>query len=257
MSELGTKKGGLRPAPAGISVGRAEFEKLLQLGNGQFECDNRQEALTCYRAAFELAPTARRLRALRAADGGVGERQNRRPCAAPVEIVFLCRRIGEVYQLRAEYEAARASSPRRSGGSMPIPTTRSSGKCSRSAARSPPTSGASRRPSACSSGPTSSSSIRPTIARSGRSSGGSESSICGWAGPQEARNYFESALATFRRIGDQRGIAGTLNNLGVIHKLACEWMEAIRVMEKGLLLNEIWPMRPRSGRSASTSASCT
>ena len=55
MSELRTKRGGSDlTVPAGASTARAEFEKLLQLGNGQFECDNRQEALTCYLAAFEL-----------------------------------------------------------------------------------------------------------------------------------------------------------------------------------------------------------
>jgi transcriptional regulator with GAF, ATPase, and Fis domain/tetratricopeptide (TPR) repeat protein len=234
MSELGTKKGGLRPAPAGISADRAEFEKLLQLGNGQFECDNRQEALTCYLAAFELTTAA--AEALGPAEAGAAEAP---PLASPVEIVFLCRRIGEVYQLRAEHDAARrflAEAQRRLEtdpddaelgqvlairGSIATDLGRFS-QAKRLLKRayellkySPDhrAFGALERR------------IGKLYLRMGR--------------PQEARNYFESALATFRRIGDQRGIAGTLNNLGLIHKLACEWMEAIRVMEKGLLLNEV------------------
>ncbi len=231
MSEIKVRKG--KPAAPEVAAcapgSRAEFEKLLQLGNGQFECDNRKEALAFYAQAWELL-----LAADRAATSDPGDL----PGMAG-EAVFLCRRMGEVHQLRGDFEAARhvlAEAERRLEehpddhelgqvlairGSIAIDLGRFSQaqrllKRAYELLKSSPDHhafGALERR------------LGKLYLRMGR--------------PQEARTYFESALATFRRIGDQRGIAGTLNNLGLIHKLACEWMEAVRVMEKGLVLNEI------------------
>ncbi len=227
MSEPKVRKG--RAAPERVlaaSGSRAEFEKLVQLGNGQFECDNRKEALAYYSQAWSLLLAA--------------EAEGDAPLlASPAEAIFLCRRMGEAHQLRGEFEEARhvlAEAERRLAaysddhergqvlairGSIATDLGRFSQaqrllKRAHELLKSSPDHqafGAVERR------------LGKLYLRLGR--------------PQQARNCFESALATYRRIGDQRGIAGTLNNLGLIHKLACEWMEAIRVMEKGLVLNEI------------------
>ena len=245
MSELGERKTlpGI-PVKTELASARAEFEKLLQLGNGQFECDNRQEALSYFLAAFKLATGT----ALEAPDpgpgaanaaAGAGTEAPLAPLAAPAEIIFLCRRIGEVYQLRAEHEAARRFLDEATRRLEAHPDDTELGHVL--AIRGSIATDVGRFAQA-----------QRLLKRAyellkyspdHRAFGALERRLgklyLRMGRPQEARNNFESALATFRRIGDQRGIAGTLNNLGVIHKLACEWMEAIRVMEKGLLLNEV------------------
>ena len=236
MSEIKVRKG--RPTPVRSPVApdvQAEFAKLMQLGNGQFECDNRKEALAYYAQAWDLLLTAE---AALAAGGNGTDALEAPAVATPGEAIFLCRRVGEVHQLRGDFDEARrflTEAERRLGtapdhfelgqvlairGSIATDLGRFSQAQrlllrAQELLKSSPDHNAfgalERR-------------LGKLYLRMGR--------------PQEARTYFESALATFRRIGDQRGIAGTLNNLGLIHKLACEWMEAIRVMEKGLVLNE-------------------
>lgn len=53
-----------------------------------------------------------------------------------------------------------------------------------------------------------------------------------------AREFFTSALSTYRRIDDEAGIASALNNLGLQSKNACEWREAIRCLNGALELSE-------------------
>ncbi len=236
MSEIKVRKG--RPTPVRPPVAsdvRAELAMLMQLGNGQFESDNRKEALAYYARAWDLLLASEAAPAA----GGNGQGLGASVIAGPAEAIFLCRRMGEAHQLRGEFDEARcflAEAERRLGaapddvelgqvlairGSIATDLGRFSQaqrlllRAQQLLTSSPDhhAFGAIERR------------LGKLYLRMGR--------------PQEARTYFESALATFRRIGDQRGIAGTLNNLGLIHKLACEWMEAIRVMEKGLVLNEI------------------
>jgi tetratricopeptide (TPR) repeat protein len=217
MADLSQSKAIVSPSRVGVASERVEFEKLMQLGNGQLECDNRQEALSYYRQAKVLAEAV----------------------AAPAEIIFLCRRLGEAYQLRAEYEDARAALAEAERWLERYPDDLELGQVL--ALRGSIATDVGRFSQAQRLLKRAYELLKPSGDH--QALGAVERRLgklyLRWGPPQEARNYFESALATFRRIGDQRGIAGTLNNLGVLHKLACEWIEAIRVMEKGLVLNEI------------------
>jgi transcriptional regulator with GAF, ATPase, and Fis domain/Tfp pilus assembly protein PilF len=56
--------------------------------------------------------------------------------------------------------------------------------------------------------------------------------------PSEAIEWFQSAAATFRRIGDTDGLVNALNNLGLVHKNLREWREATRFLEEALRLDE-------------------
>jgi DNA-binding NtrC family response regulator/tetratricopeptide (TPR) repeat protein len=196
---------------------RTEFLNLLALAGGQFDADNRHEALSLYLKALAAAP-------------GIAE---------PHETVFLERRVGECFQLRAEYDQAlvHLNQAERLLGSNPDDLELAQvlairGSICTDQARFSHAQRLLKR------------SHDLLKHRSDHKAFGQLERRLGklylrMGRPQEARTWFESALATYRRIDDQRGIAGTLNNLGLIHKLSCEWVEAIRVMEKGLALNEI------------------
>ncbi len=56
--------------------------------------------------------------------------------------------------------------------------------------------------------------------------------------PAEAIEWLQSAVATFRRIGDTDGLVAALNNLGLVHKNLREWREATRFLEEALRLDE-------------------
>ncbi len=50
----------------------------------------------------------------------------------------------------------------------------------------------------------------------------------------EAEEYFNDALATYRRIECRRGMAWVHNNLGLLHKMACRWSRAIASLRRSL-----------------------
>ncbi|MDZ4805328.1 MAG: sigma 54-interacting transcriptional regulator [Candidatus Eisenbacteria bacterium] len=56
--------------------------------------------------------------------------------------------------------------------------------------------------------------------------------------PVQSGQFYTSALSTFRRIDDKVGTAKALNNLGILHKNACEWRESIRCFAGALELAE-------------------
>src|SRR5687768_11015613 len=49
-----------------------------------------------------------------------------------------------------------------------------------------------------------------------------------------AREYFESAIATYRRAGYDAGMASAYNSLGLLHKNHCRFKEAARFLEQAL-----------------------
>ncbi|MFB3908058.1 MAG: sigma 54-interacting transcriptional regulator [Candidatus Eisenbacteria bacterium] len=53
-----------------------------------------------------------------------------------------------------------------------------------------------------------------------------------------AREFYESALFTFRRIDHREGIARALNNLGVLLKSGPRWREALDYMQRALAVSE-------------------
>ena len=55
---------------------------------------------------------------------------------------------------------------------------------------------------------------------------------------EEAPRSFLNALATFRRIGHQSGEAKALNALGLQHKNACQWREAVHYLEQARVIAE-------------------
>jgi len=61
-----------------------------------------------------------------------------------------------------------------------------------------------------------------------------------------ARDFYEQALALYRRLGDEVQIAHLRNNLGLIHKNLCEWDSAIAHLRAAL------EMHQRAGRFADT-----
>ncbi|MBD3162232.1 MAG: tetratricopeptide repeat protein [Candidatus Eisenbacteria bacterium] len=60
-----------------------------------------------------------------------------------------------------------------------------------------------------------------------------------------AREWYESALFTFRRIDHREGIARALNNLGVLLKVGSRWREAIDYFERALSVSEEAGNTPR------------
>ena len=50
----------------------------------------------------------------------------------------------------------------------------------------------------------------------------------------EAEEYFNDALATYRRIECRRGMAWVHNNLGLLHKMACRWSRAVASLRRSL-----------------------
>jgi tetratricopeptide (TPR) repeat protein len=55
---------------------------------------------------------------------------------------------------------------------------------------------------------------------------------------ERAREFFESALFTFRRIDQREGIATALNNLGVLLKSGPRWREALDYLARALAVSE-------------------
>ena len=55
---------------------------------------------------------------------------------------------------------------------------------------------------------------------------------------EKAEEFFRDSLATFRRIGHDKGVASILNNLAMLHKNRCEWGAARNLLEKSLELSE-------------------
>jgi len=53
-----------------------------------------------------------------------------------------------------------------------------------------------------------------------------------------AREYFESAIATYRRAGYDAGMASAYNSLGLLHKNHCRFKEAARFLEQALRIAE-------------------
>ncbi|MGH7682652.1 MAG: tetratricopeptide repeat protein, partial [Candidatus Eiseniibacteriota bacterium] len=53
-----------------------------------------------------------------------------------------------------------------------------------------------------------------------------------------AREYFESAIATYRRAGYDAGMASAYNSLGLLHKNHCRFKEAARFLEQALRIGE-------------------
>ncbi len=53
-----------------------------------------------------------------------------------------------------------------------------------------------------------------------------------------AREYFESAIATYRRAGFDAGMASAYNSLGLLHKNHCRFKEAARFLEQALRIGE-------------------
>ncbi len=62
---------------------------------------------------------------------------------------------------------------------------------------------------------------------------------------ESAREYFESALFTFRRIDFQEGIARALNNLGLVLTPTPRWKEALDYLERALAVSEQAGNAPR------------
>lgn len=60
-----------------------------------------------------------------------------------------------------------------------------------------------------------------------------------------AREYFESALFTFRRIDYREGIARALNNLGLVLTPTPRWQEALDYLERALAVSEEAGNAPR------------
>jgi len=52
----------------------------------------------------------------------------------------------------------------------------------------------------------------------------------------KAEEFFTDALATFRRIENEIGIAALNNNLALLHKNACRWQRALDLMDKAIEL---------------------
>lgn len=53
---------------------------------------------------------------------------------------------------------------------------------------------------------------------------------------EKAEEFYNDSLATFRRIGNDLGVANLLNNLSLLHKNRCRWDQAQSLMEKALKL---------------------
>jgi len=53
-----------------------------------------------------------------------------------------------------------------------------------------------------------------------------------------AREYFESAIATYRRAGYDAGMASAYNSLGLLHKNHCRFKESARFLEQALRIAE-------------------
>jgi len=51
---------------------------------------------------------------------------------------------------------------------------------------------------------------------------------------EKAEEFYSDSLATFRRIGNDLGVANLLNNLALLHKNRCSWDKARGLMEKAL-----------------------
>ena len=54
--------------------------------------------------------------------------------------------------------------------------------------------------------------------------------------PEKAEEFFADGLSTYRRIGQDLGVANLLNNLAVMEKNACRWGRALSQMEKAIEL---------------------
>jgi DNA-binding NtrC family response regulator/tetratricopeptide (TPR) repeat protein len=52
----------------------------------------------------------------------------------------------------------------------------------------------------------------------------------------EAEQFYMDALASYRRVNDEAGISFVYNNLGLMHKNACRWSQAISHLNKALEL---------------------
>lgn len=53
---------------------------------------------------------------------------------------------------------------------------------------------------------------------------------------EKAEEFYQDSLATFRRIGNDLGVANLLNNLALLYKNQCRWHQAQGLMEKALNL---------------------
>ncbi len=62
---------------------------------------------------------------------------------------------------------------------------------------------------------------------------------------ERAREWYESALFTFRRIDHSEGIARALNNLGVLLKTTSQWKDGIDYLERALAVSEEAGNAPR------------
>ena len=51
---------------------------------------------------------------------------------------------------------------------------------------------------------------------------------------EKAEEFYSDSLATFRRIGNDLGVANLLNNLALLHKNRCHWDQAQSLMDKAL-----------------------
>ncbi len=70
--------------------------------------------------------------------------------------------------------------------------------------------------------------------------------ICTRLGQNDrAREYFESALFTFRRIDHREGLARALNNLGLLLKAGPRWKDALDYLERALAISEEAGNAPR------------
>ena len=49
---------------------------------------------------------------------------------------------------------------------------------------------------------------------------------------EKAEELFNDGLATFRRIGNELGVANVMNNLANVHKVGCRWDRALSLLEK-------------------------
>ncbi len=56
--------------------------------------------------------------------------------------------------------------------------------------------------------------------------------------PQEAIDWLQNSVATFRRIDDSEGLVSALNSLGLVYKNLREWREATRLLEQALQIDE-------------------
>ncbi len=55
---------------------------------------------------------------------------------------------------------------------------------------------------------------------------------------EKAEEFYGDALATFRRVGDEQGIAESFNNLAILRANECQWPDALDLMDRSIELNQ-------------------